>query len=111
MKILVTTQVYENYGTHDWDGKGECPQYWKAKGGSEYYVAQISVQEAAILGQKGLAAIVYAACAVHIAINNEYFQEFVLNWELVDDDHITEYEKEQIEFGETDIVRPKVTYA
>ena len=30
-KLLITTQVYENYGSHDWDGEGECPQYWKAK--------------------------------------------------------------------------------
>ena len=36
MKLLITTQNYENYGAHDWDGVGECPQYWKAKGGSDY---------------------------------------------------------------------------
>lgn len=22
----------ENYGAHDWDGEGECPQHWKNKG-------------------------------------------------------------------------------
>ena len=38
MMLVITTQVYENYGAHDWDGKGECPQYWKAKGGSEYKI-------------------------------------------------------------------------
>ena len=37
-KLLITTQVYENYGAHDWDGVGECPSYWKAKGGSDYVV-------------------------------------------------------------------------
>jgi hypothetical protein len=36
MKLLITTQVRENYGAHDWDGVGECPQYWKSKGGNEY---------------------------------------------------------------------------
>jgi hypothetical protein len=35
---IVLTQVMENYGAHAWDGKGECPQYWKAKGGNEYIV-------------------------------------------------------------------------
>jgi hypothetical protein len=35
----VVTQVQENYGAHDWDGTGECPQYWKMKGGNEYKVA------------------------------------------------------------------------
>jgi hypothetical protein len=38
MKLLITTQNLENYGAHDWDGVGECPQYWKAKGGSDYVV-------------------------------------------------------------------------
>ena len=32
----VETQVRENYGAHTWEGKGECPQYWKNKGGSTY---------------------------------------------------------------------------
>lgn len=35
-RLVIQTQVYENYGAHNWDGKGECPQYWKAKGGHEY---------------------------------------------------------------------------
>ena len=33
---VVKTQLKENYGCHDWDGEGECPQYWKFKGGNEY---------------------------------------------------------------------------
>ena len=38
MKLVIHTQFKENYGAHDWDGKGECPQYWKFKGGSTYVV-------------------------------------------------------------------------
>jgi hypothetical protein len=38
MKVLITTQYMENYGAHDWDGTGECPQYWKAKGGEEFFL-------------------------------------------------------------------------
>ena len=34
-RILVTTQIEENYGAHAWNGEGECPQYWKFKGGNE----------------------------------------------------------------------------
>mgnify|MGYP001185180999 CR=1 FL=1 len=37
-KKIVQTQYRENYGSHDWDGTGECPQYWKNKGGSTYVV-------------------------------------------------------------------------
>ena len=35
---LITTQYRENYGAHDWDGTGECPQYWKNKGGYDYMI-------------------------------------------------------------------------
>ena len=38
MAKLVTTQYRENYGSHDWNGKGDCPQYWKSKGGEVYIV-------------------------------------------------------------------------
>lgn len=38
MAKIVQTQYRENYGAHDWDGTGECPQYWKNKGGSTYVV-------------------------------------------------------------------------
>lgn len=37
-KLVIHTQYKENYGAHDWDGNGECPQYWKFKGGSTYVV-------------------------------------------------------------------------
>jgi hypothetical protein len=38
MKLVVETQYRENYGAHDWDGQGECPQHWKMKGGNCYFV-------------------------------------------------------------------------
>jgi len=38
MAKLVTTQYRENYGSHNWNGKGDCPQYWKSKGGEVYIV-------------------------------------------------------------------------
>ena len=44
--FCVCTQVQENYGAHDWDGKGECPQYWKFKGGNEYKVIAASADGA-----------------------------------------------------------------
>ena len=33
---VISTQCRENYGAHDWDGEGKCPQYWKNKGGSTF---------------------------------------------------------------------------
>ena len=38
MKLVIHTQHEENYGAHDWDGQGECPQRWKFKGGDTYVV-------------------------------------------------------------------------
>ena len=38
MKLVIQTQYKENYGAHDWDGQGECPQYWKFKGGDTFVV-------------------------------------------------------------------------
>ena len=36
--IHIMTQIHENYGAHDWDGNGEVPQMWKAKGGEDYII-------------------------------------------------------------------------
>lgn len=40
MKTLVNiyAQIEENYGAHNWDGQGECPQYWKKKGTQMFQV-------------------------------------------------------------------------
>jgi hypothetical protein len=89
-KLLITTQVYENYGAHDWDGKNECPQYWKAKGGSDYVVKKFKdfgkVTET-IMGLRS-----------QIECDNEYYRESILGWEIVADDYLTEFEKDQLEY-------------
>lgn len=41
MKLVIHTQFCENYGAHSWDGEGECPQYWKFKGGETYVVENV----------------------------------------------------------------------
>ena len=88
-KLLIITQVYENYGAHDWDGEGECPQYWKAKGGSEYVVKNIDVNRVADL-VKGVWNQVESA--------SEYYTETVIGWEVVADDYLTEFEQSQLEY-------------
>ena len=45
--LFIQTQYKENYGAHAWDGKGECPQYWKFKGGEEIILSKtLSLEEA-----------------------------------------------------------------
>jgi hypothetical protein len=89
-KLLITTQVYENYGAHDWDGVGECPQYWKAKGGSDYVVKKFrdfSAVSETVMALRG-----------QIEQDNDGFRETIIGWEVVADDYLTEFEKDQLEY-------------
>lgn len=88
-KLLITTQVYENYGAHAWDGEGECPQYWKAKGGSEYVVLNIDVNRVDEL---------MLAVWNQVEHADEYYRETILGHEVVADDFLTEFERDQLEY-------------
>lgn len=88
-KLLITTQVYENYGAHDWDGEGQCPQYWKAKGGSDYVVLNVDVN-------RGLET--FEAVRAQCECDNEGYRECVISWEIVADDYLTDYEQSQLEY-------------
>ena len=89
MKLLINTQVYENYGAHDWDGKGECPQYWKAKGGNDYVVKKININTVTET---------VMALRSQIECDNEGYREHIIDWEVVADDYLTEFEKSQLEY-------------
>ena len=93
-KLLITTQVYENYGAHDWDGKGECPQYWKAKGGSDYVVKKFT----------GDATMAVLCLRAQIECDNEGFRETIINFEVVADNYLTEFEQSQLDY------EGKITY-
>jgi hypothetical protein len=98
MKIVAFTQYHENYGAHDWDGEGLCPQYWKAKGGSTYLVKEVSYQEAADLGQTGMRKLVDEASTA-LTRRDDYSEEYVIGWELVEDDWQPEYGESIIRVG------------
>jgi hypothetical protein len=91
MKLLITTQVYENYGAHDWDGKGSCPQYWKAKGGNDYVVKNFR-------GGEEAASVMVMAVRERIEERNDHFEETIIGWDLVEDDYLTDFEKSQLEY-------------
>ena len=94
MKLLIQTQVYENYGAHDWEGVGECPQYWKAKGGSDYVVKKF----------KGDATTAVMILRSQIECDNEHIRESIIDFRLVADDYLTEFERNQLEY------EGKITY-
>jgi hypothetical protein len=89
MKLLITTQVRENYAAHDWDGEGQCPVYWKNKGGNEYVVLHIDISRA---GE------IFQTVSDQCQEKNVYFEEYVLGWEVVSNNYMTDYELSQLEY-------------
>ena len=88
-KLLITTQVYENYGDAD-------QPYWKPKGGSDYVVKNIDVNRA-----NDIVNLVSG----EIECDNEMFREYLIGWEVVANDYLPDYERCQLEF-EGKIVYP-----
>ena len=88
-KLLIQTQVYENYGSAD-------EPYWKAKGGCDYVVKKfrdfnkVTETVMALRGQ--------------IEQNNEFYTETIINFEVVANDYLTEFEQSQLEY------EGKITY-
>lgn len=79
-KLVITTQHRENYGAHDWDGKGECPQYWKFKGGNTYVVRDLSSAHINKIADQGIPTLTKL-----IEFKSEAFEEYILGWEIVED--------------------------
>ena len=102
MMLVITTQIHENYGAHDWSGEGECPQYWKAKGGHEYKIT-------------GVPANVDPAAVVSLAdveSTNHFFRESVISWSFESDDYLSWFEKSQLEYeGVIDNAEPMIEYS
>ena len=82
MKILITTQYRENYGT-------EADPYWKMKGGDEYYILNVDPLQVApgLLVEQVRGEIEYA---------NPMSEESILDWQLVEDDFQTNFEQDQL---------------
>jgi hypothetical protein len=100
--LVIQTQYMENYGAHDWNGEGECPQYWKCKGGSEYKILgvplNIDLQE--VVDQ------------ADVEKSNDYCQETIVSWSVESDDYLSWFEKSQLELdGEITIKEPEIEYA
>ena len=103
MMLVVDTQYMENYGAHDWDGKGACPQYWKAKGGSEYKVTGIpkDVDVAQVLRMLGQ----------EVEWSDHGSSSTVLGTHFESDDYLSWFEKSQLEYdGEVMFAEPSISY-
>jgi len=109
MKATIDTQYSENYGAHAWDGEGECPQYWKQKGGTTYVVTDIPI---GAIGSQTLDKIIQAADA-HFGISkfNDYCHEYIMDTAFEEDNFIPYDEKLQMEYsGRVTYKSPTVTF-
>lgn len=102
MMLVIRTQYMENYGAHDWDGTGQCPQYWKMKGGSEYKITNVPLN---IDYQE-------VVSMANVETDNEYCREYILDWSMESDDYLSWFEKSQLEFdGEITSKEPVIEYS
>jgi hypothetical protein len=97
MKAIIFTQVYENYGT-------ETDAHWKAKGGDEYVVRNVANEEDATITVMGVRS--------QIEQSNDFVRETIINWKLVDDNYLTEFERSQLEYeGKIDFPAKEIIWA
>ncbi len=103
MMLVVDTQYCENYGAHDWDGKGACPQYWKFKGGSSYKV--VGVPEGIDLEE------VVELVRGEIEYKSDYAEEYIVGWGVKPDDYLSDFERSQLEYeGSIQFAEPTIDY-
>ncbi len=76
--IFITMQYKENYGAHAWEGEGECPQYWKFKGGSDYVSRSLTLEEVQDGGIEEFAQSVIDS----ISYKDDHSEEYCIDWEL-----------------------------
>jgi hypothetical protein len=82
-KLLIVTQVLENYGSED-------NPWWKAKGGSEYVIKNFtafSTVNATVQSVRH-----------QIEIDHAFCSEYIVSWEVVADDYLTDFERSQLEY-------------
>lgn len=90
MKALITTQVYENYAWREDGTMGTGPDsWWKPKGGDEYVVLNVDQDEVFEILEK---------VCLQIERNDDYIQESIIDLRIVEDDYLTEYERDQLEY-------------
>ncbi len=93
VKLVIHTQYRENYGAHDWNGEGVCPQYWKNKGGDTFVVAHSFTS----ISTDAIPAMVDR---ISQTINkaDDFSENTVIGWELIGDHDLTEDERLQLEY-------------
>jgi hypothetical protein len=101
MMLVVQTQISENYGAHDWDGEGQCPQYWKMKGGREFKVTGIPLN----IDFKQVIDL------LNLEDSNDYYREWVISWSVESDNYLSWFEESQMDYdGAITSPEPTISY-
>jgi hypothetical protein len=102
MMFVIRTQFMENYGAHDWDGTGTCPQHWKMKGGSEYKITGVDVT-ADPQDYINIAGVEF---------NDIGAREYIVSYSFESDDYLSDFEKSQLKYdGEIYFCEPYLSWA
>ena len=80
MKIVIATQFQENYGAHNWNGKGQCPEHWKCKGGSTYIVSDVTVS-------KATDKYFWNKVSDSVVHNDNHSCEYIISMDLIDEEN------------------------
>jgi hypothetical protein len=80
MKLVIQTQIRENYAAHT-GFTGEF--YWKMKGGNTYIVENLSEYHAEKIVNTGIPTL-----SNLITEKNNYFEEYVISYSVVEDDAV-----------------------
>ena len=100
---VIDTQYKENYGAHDWDGTGDCPQHWKFKGGSCIKVMDVPVS----IPYEDLVSLAIDA----FSMCNDYCEVDVIRVHIEHNEWLSDFEKSQFEYeGEIVFAEPKHSF-
>jgi hypothetical protein len=104
MILVISTQNQENYGAHDWDGEGACPQYWKFKGGNEFKVTGVPQG----INYDEVVEMVRS----DIEESNEYYRVDIVGWSVEADGYLSWFEKSQLDYeGSIQFAEPVIEYS
>jgi|TARA_R100000081_G_C4779311_1_gene150489 hypothetical protein len=88
IKCVIKVQYKENYGYHNWNGEGECPQHWKKKGVDTLVISGLKTREANYIMENGIPKL----SSIINSCKNDMYEYDVLEYYLGDDSsHQDEY--------------------
>lgn len=107
-RLIVYTQVFENYAMHDGDDR-EREDYWKAKGGNEYSIV-VEGADMSNLTQEQIEAAFQAAIKEVEQDSRSYREYMVGRPEVLEEGQYTEFEQNQMDYEGSIRFPPTVIY-